>query len=127
MTLETNCVTCGKQFTAKRSTARYCSNKCKQANKNKRFGRVRPEVEISIMLDALNNLNKCDDRELLRCGTEISQALSKLDKLRERFEKIDITAITNGGWSCEVCGHFVISKSKPKICKICKSCGFKSV
>lgn len=123
----TNCVTCGKPIEGKRSTRRYCDNKCKQANKNKRFGRVRPEAELSIMLDALNNLNKCDDRELLRHGTGIGQALASLDTLRERFDAIEITAIHDGGWSCEVCGHFVTSAEKPTQCKICKSHGFKSV
>lgn len=124
---KTNCVTCGKPIVGKRSTKRYCNNACKQANKHKRYGKIRPETELSIMLDALNNLNKCDDRELLRYGTGIGQALDALDKLRERFEAIEIAAIHDGGWSCEVCGHFVTSANKPTECKICKASGFKSV
>lgn len=86
--METNCVTCGKPFTAQRSTARYCSNRCKQAHKNKRYGLVRPETEINILLDALKNLQKCHDKELIRHSTGIKQAFKRLDEFRKHFETL---------------------------------------
>lgn len=42
------CVNCGIEFEAKRKTAKYCSNRCKQQVKNAKIKSKRPLVECII-------------------------------------------------------------------------------
>lgn len=82
------CLNCGNTFVAKRSTARYCSNRCKQANKNKRYGKVRPETELSIIEDALRQLRKCHAEELANYSIEVERVLVQLDEFKARYMRI---------------------------------------
>ena len=58
MTYEFDCETCGEQFAAQRSTAKYCSGACRQEayRERKESGYIYPEEELSDLRKQISDL-----------------------------------------------------------------------
>jgi len=75
--METNCKYCGKLFTGRRTSARFCSSKCRQRYHRRRAGVIDVGVECSIATDALKNLMRA-------LPQDIDENMIYLEKLNEQ-------------------------------------------
>lgn len=99
------CVVCGEKFYHKRSTAKYCSNKCKQAAKNNRTkSRIR-EISLKVRTEMLI-------RELAANDPDTFPYIAALVN--------ELSASGNGRlWACRKCGQNWFGDHPPEKCDFC--------
>lgn len=90
MSFTTSCLYCGKQFVAQRSTAKFCSAKCRKAHSRASHGNINVGVETSVATDAIRNLMDADKRELMKNAYYVEMMLDKMEKFERMYKEINI-------------------------------------
>lgn len=90
MAYVTSCTECGKDYTAKRSTSKYCSAKCRNRAHRRYSSDVNHQIEISKIRESLQHLNKLSDKALVDEWQEMSNMLSELDRFQKRYRSIGL-------------------------------------
>lgn len=85
MSFHTDCLECGKEFEAKRSTAKFCSAKCRQRHNRKHRNQVNVVHEAMTIIDAVERLKKRSIKELydehIGTGEDLYNAMMELQAM----------------------------------------------
>jgi len=103
--LKRTCHSCGNEFEAKRTTAKFCSTKCRVAYMRSKH---RVESDLSVAMETIFTLGQeIDD------GTNAYSAAIQLREMRKTIDKY--LPNLSSWWRCENCGAqemaFIPSKS----------------
>lgn len=133
MTKELFCSTCGKKFYAKRISAKYCSESCKQiAKRNRAIGL--PESQMLNDFMAISGQLLELKEQYITDGHSPDMQLEVYEALDSiRFVSDKISAIlssieseqSNSWYQCQECGQRTFGKVKK--CDFCGSGDFKRI
>lgn len=84
---QTHCIQCGKLYSAKRKSSKYCGDKCRQNyHRNHREG-VNVDNELYKALDSLRLLDKVDADELSKHVWYIERINTEIAKINDKLEE----------------------------------------
>lgn len=86
MEYQTDCSECGKSYTAKRSTSKYCSAKCRQRANRKHTNNVNVGAEGTTIMQAVNRLLDVPASELYHSALDLQWMFAAVDQLKEKME-----------------------------------------
>lgn len=128
-----HCAVCHLQFAAQRTSAKYCSEACKQKAKYRRDHQF-PESDLDEMMDnggsALYELEKfvknekIDDEQKLRVMKELESYQFMINKMIAQISVIEIEQ-QNTWYQCTSCGQKTFGKVEK--CDFCHESDFKRI
>lgn len=97
MPLTVNCTTCGEAFEARRSTAKFCSDRCRSTN------HLVKKKRIPIPRDMRFSILRRDGFRCRYCGAQPPQKELKVDHVVSIADGGARTAMTNLVTACQDC------------------------
>lgn len=83
-----DCLECGKEYEAKRSTSKFCGAKCRKRHSRKHDNDVNVGVECSVAESSLKKILDAAGQDLYHYGEYIGRLRSIMAEIDERLEKI---------------------------------------
>lgn len=131
MEFQTNCRQCGKEFTAKRTTARYCGSKCRTRYNRSHKHKVNIVHETHTARDALKMILNGDLKELFdkdpHTARELQEYMHKVQHAFDTYNPLAGVTITKQ-WKCADCGQRRINQpDKWDKCAFCHAQNWKMI
>lgn len=82
----THCQYCGKTFSAKRSTAKFCSTYCRVSASRSTNNSVRVDYEIEKIMESMQLLLNASDKDLRRNSVYLEKLFDKTQELKKKWD-----------------------------------------